>query len=202
QAQRIKTRALENREVASLRVESEPQERCRQTIASEIRAIAGTGELSQWAGSVGRGGNGAHRCQGRKRCRITAIESDAGRTACKESILLHRRRWQCSTLQKRRLFRSDLDDERAGQRREDPGGVKGYQAKIPVGGPDTGKSSFMPPGNFVRKVVVRLVLLDRAAEGGTGLHPGISRVRHVAEWIHCLEAAVAQVAEKVAVKLV
>src|ERR1022692_3695941 len=60
----------------------------------------------------------------------------------------------------------------------------------------------MAASDFIGEVIVSLVLLDGTAKRSACLHPGIGRVRNGTEWIHCLEIAVAQESEDVAMKVV
>src|SRR5580692_9793894 len=60
----------------------------------------------------------------------------------------------------------------------------------------------MPPGNFVGKVVIRFVFLDRSAESCSCLHARVGGVRNRAERVYRLEVTVAQVAEDVAMKVI
>ena len=60
----------------------------------------------------------------------------------------------------------------------------------------------MPPRDFVREVVERLILLERATECGACLHARVSRILDRAEGIHCLEIAVSQISINVTMKLV
>ena len=60
----------------------------------------------------------------------------------------------------------------------------------------------MPPGDFIRKVVIRLVLLDRPAKGRTCLNARVSGIGHRAEGIYGLKIAVAQITEHGAMHLI
>ena len=60
----------------------------------------------------------------------------------------------------------------------------------------------MAPGNFIGKVIVGLVFLDRAAEGCAGLHAGVGRIGGGAEGVDSLKFAIAQVSVNVAVEVV
>ena len=60
----------------------------------------------------------------------------------------------------------------------------------------------MAAGDFIGKVIVRFVFLDRAAECDARLHAGVGRIGRGAEGIDGLEIAVAQVSVNVAVKIV
>src|SRR5579872_2193947 len=60
----------------------------------------------------------------------------------------------------------------------------------------------MSPRDFIRKEVKSLVFLNRSAEGCSGLHSGVSGIRHSAERIHCLEIAIAEIAENITMKAV
>ncbi len=60
----------------------------------------------------------------------------------------------------------------------------------------------MPARSFVRKVVIRLILLDRSAKSYAALHAGVRGIGDSAERIHSLELPIAQVSEHVAVKFV
>ena len=80
------------------------------------------------------------------------------------------------------------------------GCVKRHQSEVVCA--DVGESCLMPPRNFVGKIVIGFVFLDRPAESRARLHPRVSRIGNRAERIHRLKIPVAQVAEHVAVKFI
>src|SRR5437660_10794949 len=60
----------------------------------------------------------------------------------------------------------------------------------------------MAAGDFIREVVVGLVLLDGSAKCGAGLQAGVGRILHGAERIYGLKIPVPEVAEDIAMKCV
>ena len=60
----------------------------------------------------------------------------------------------------------------------------------------------MAPGDFIGKVIVRLVFLNRSAESCASLHPSVGRIRRGAEGVDGLEIAIAEVSVDIAVKIV
>ncbi len=67
---------------------------------------------------------------------------------------------------------------------------------------DAGKSGLVPPRNFVRKIKIGFIFLDRPAKRRARLHARVSRIWHSAEGIHRLKITVAQISKHVAVKIV
>ncbi len=60
----------------------------------------------------------------------------------------------------------------------------------------------MSSGDFIGKIIVRLILLDRSAECEASLHAGVGRIGRGAEGVDGLEIAIAEVSVNVAVEIV
>src|SRR5581483_4384819 len=129
-----------------------------------------------------------------------SIQCDAGRFTCQQSIRLGERGGQKWIGEKGRLLWRHIDVEAPGGRAKQARGVKWNQAVSTL--PDAGESGFVPPRNLVSKVIIRLLFFYRAAKRRAGLHASVGRIRHVAEGIHRLEVAVANVPVHIAVEFV
>src|SRR5208283_3018408 len=115
--------------------------------------------------------------------------SNPGRTANQKCVLLQKRRGQSRSAEEGRLLRrcQDLNGSRRrhARRQKDVGRIKWNQAKVVR--TNAGETGLMPARDFVGKVIVSFVFLDGPAECRSRLHPRVSRVGNVAEWVHGLK---------------
>src|SRR6185437_11768956 len=99
--------------------------------------------------------------------------------------------------QKANLSGSQLQSAKG---KSDGGCIERSQPEISL--PNARKSGLMPARDFVRKEIESLVFFNRPTERRSRLHPRVSRIGHIAEGIHRLKIAVAQISEDIAMKSV
>ena len=197
-AQRIEAGAFEDREVTDLR---------RQGLIREwYGAFAGRRRTSRWEAGESAGSaesQGLHHLG-----RPNSLNCLAGRCSGKDDILFDCAqnngiclgRERCRIREEVDLTPRSRSQLQRSKRQSHLRCIKRNEPEVALA--NVGKSRFMPPRNFVRKIVIRLILLDRSAERCASLHSCVGRIRNRAEWVHCLEIPVAQVAVDVAVEVV
>jgi len=135
--------------------------------------------------------------------RIASVQSNPRRSTDHEGIKrqISERSTGRRTVQEGRLSRRSLDVGESSRRRPEVWrDVDALESEIVLA--YAGKSSLVAAGDFIGKVIVRLVFLNRSAESCASLHPSVGRIRRGAEGVDGLEIAIAEVSVDIAVKIV